>query len=147
MALHWAIPHIQACLAPEIFEQLKAVETNPWEEQDPNVASNIPVVNGRSGELLANIPMPSPKRIVRGKLRDLLNMDIDVRYGQSLTDLHVGSDGITAIFNNGETVVNGTVLIGADGGKLVFVVLAILASATYKVSQLGVPFAVKWSTK
>lgn len=133
MALHWAIPHIQACLAPELFKQLKSAETNPWVEQDAKVVSNIPLINGRSGELLAKIPMPSPKRIVRGKLRDLLNVDLDVRYGQSLTGLHVGSDGITAIFNDGETVVNGTVLIGADGGKLVLEFLAIPASATYKV--------------
>ncbi|CAG8903149.1 unnamed protein product [Penicillium egyptiacum] len=115
MALHWSIPHIQACLAPELFEQLKSVESNPWEEQDPKVVGNIPVINGRSGELLANIPMPSPKRIVRGKLRDLFNVDIDVHYGQALTDIQVGSNGITAIFNGGEMVVDGTVLIGADG--------------------------------
>ncbi|KAJ6134202.1 hypothetical protein N7523_000524 [Penicillium sp. IBT 18751x] len=117
MALHWSIPHIQACLPPKVFEQLKSVETNPWGKQDPKVVGNIPLINGRSGELLANVPMPSPRRIVRGKLRDLFNVDIDVRYGQSLTDVHVNSDGVTATFNNGETVVNGMVLIGADGAR------------------------------
>ncbi|KAJ5674770.1 uncharacterized protein N7477_004704 [Penicillium maclennaniae] len=117
MALHWSIPHIQACLPPELFEQLKSVETNPWGKQDPKVVGNIPLINGRSGELLANVPMPSPRRIVRGKLRDLFNVDVDVRYGQSLTDVHVNSDGVTATFNNGETVVNGTVLVGADGAR------------------------------
>lgn len=119
MALHWSIPHIQACLAPEQFEKLKSVETNPWEEQDQKVVSSIPIINGRSGDMLASIPMPSPKRVVRGKLRDLFNVGIDVHYGQALTNIYVGSDGITAVFNGGETAVNGTILIGADGARSV----------------------------
>ncbi|GKZ46144.1 hypothetical protein AbraIFM66951_009044 [Aspergillus brasiliensis] len=115
MALHWSVPHIEACLPSQSFAQLKSAETNPFEEQDPDVAGNIPLVNGRTGKLLAEIPMPSPRRIVRGKLRDLFRQDIDVHFGQALTDLHVGPDGVTAIFNNGETTVKGTMLIGADG--------------------------------
>lgn len=146
MAIHWSLPHIQACLAPEHFERLKSVETNPWEEQDPKVVGKIPLINGRSGDLLANIPMPSPRRVVRGKLRDMFNTDIDVVYGQALTDLHVGADGITAIFNGGETAINGTVLIGADGGKWDFDPIDILLM-TDRISKLGVSFAVNWSTR
>ena len=118
MALHWSIQHIEACLPAKIFEQLKSVETNPWEEQDPTEAGNIPVVNGRTGELMAKVPMPHPKRIVRGKLRDLFRKDIEVQFGQTLTDLRVDGEGVTAIFNNGDRIVKGAVLIGADGGKL-----------------------------
>ncbi|GKZ30515.1 hypothetical protein AbraIFM66950_009354 [Aspergillus brasiliensis] len=115
MALHWSVPHIEACLPSQSFAQLKSAETNPFEEQDPDVAGHIPVVNGRTGKLLAEVPMPSPRRIVRGKLRDLFRQDIEVNFGQALTDLHVGPDGVTAIFNNGETTAKGTMLIGADG--------------------------------
>lgn len=118
MALHWSIQHIEACLPPKIFEQLKSAETNPWEEQDPAEAGSIPVVNGRTGELMAKVPMPHPKRIVRGKLRDLFRKDIDVQFGHILTDLQVDEEGVTAIFNKGEKTVKGAVLIGADGGKL-----------------------------
>ncbi|GKZ17223.1 hypothetical protein AbraCBS73388_007275 [Aspergillus brasiliensis] len=96
MALHWSVPHIEACLPSQSFAQLKSAETNPFEEQDPDVAGNIPLVNGRTGKLLAEIPMPSPRRIVRGKLRDLFRQDIDVHFGQALTDLHVGPDGFAA---------------------------------------------------
>jgi hypothetical protein len=118
MALHWSIPHIEACLPPELFAQLKSTETNPWEEQDPSEVGSIPVVNGRTGELLAKVPMPDPKRIVRGKFRDLLRTDIAVHFGHALTDLRVEGDGVTAVFNGGERIVKGTVLIGADGGRL-----------------------------
>ena len=118
MALHWCIPYIESCLPPELFAQLKSVETNPWEEIDLTEASNIPLVNGRTGELLTAVPMPNPKRIVRGKLRDLFRKDIEVHFGHVLTDLRVESDGVEAIFNGGEKTVKGTVLIGADGGKL-----------------------------
>ena len=116
MALHWSIPHIQECLQPCDFEKLRSVETNPWEEMDSNTASNIPMINGRSGEVFANASMPSPRRVVRGKLRDLFKTGIDIHYDQHLTDFDVGSDGITAIFNGGKAVVNGTHLVGADGG-------------------------------
>lgn len=118
MALHWSIQHIEACLPPRIFEQLKSAENNPWEEQDPTETGGIPVINGRTGELLAKVPMPHPKRIVRGKLRDLFRKDIDVQFGQILTNLQVDEDGVTATFNDGEKTVKGAVLIGADGGKL-----------------------------
>ncbi|KAJ5887310.1 hypothetical protein N7504_011357 [Penicillium tannophilum] len=117
MALHWSIQHIEACLPPKIFEQLKSAETNPWEEQDPAEAGSIPVVNGRTGELMAKVPMPHPKRIVRGKLRDLFRKDIDVQFGHILTDLQVDEEGVTAIFNKGEKTVKGAVLIGADGAR------------------------------
>ncbi|KAJ6006717.1 hypothetical protein N7451_004661 [Penicillium sp. IBT 35674x] len=117
MALHWSIQHIEACLPPKIFEQLKSAETNPWEEQDPAEAGSIPVVNGRTGELLARVPMPHPKRIVRGKLRNLFRNDIDVQFGYTLTDLQVNEEGVTAIFNKGEKTVKGAVLIGTDGAR------------------------------
>lgn len=117
MALHWSIRHIEACLPSEYFAELNSAETNRFGEQDFHVAENIPVVNGHNGRLLANVPMPSPRRIVRGKLRDLFRQGIEVEFGQALTDFHVGPDGVTAIFNNGEKTAKGTMLIGADGGK------------------------------
>ncbi|OGM39338.1 hypothetical protein ABOM_012040 [Aspergillus bombycis] len=117
MALHWSIPHIEACLPSQYFAQLKSAETNIFEEHDPDVAENIPILNGSTGELLATVLMPSPRRIVRGKLRDLFRQGIDVHFGQALTGLHVGPDGVTARFNNGETTAKGTVLIGADGAR------------------------------
>ncbi|KAJ5528148.1 hypothetical protein N7513_012307 [Penicillium frequentans] len=117
MALHWSLQHIEACLPPKIFEQLKSAEANPWEEQDPTEAGSIPVVNGRTGELLARVPMPHPKRIVRGKLRDLFRKDIDVQFGHILTDLQVNNEIVTATFNEGEKTVKGAVLIGTDGAR------------------------------
>ncbi|OJJ65499.1 hypothetical protein ASPBRDRAFT_201764 [Aspergillus brasiliensis CBS 101740] len=119
MALHWSIRHIEACLPSEYFAQLNSAETNRFGEQDPHVAENIPVVNGHNGKLLANVAMPSPRRIVRGKLRDLFRQGVEIEFGQALTDFHVGRDGVTAIFNNGEKTAKGTMLIGADGARSV----------------------------
>ncbi|KAH8698913.1 hypothetical protein BGW36DRAFT_152598 [Talaromyces proteolyticus] len=121
VALHWSIPYIEACLPPELFAKLKSAETNRWEEHDPHVANNIPLVNGRTGEIMAKMPMPSARRVVRGKLRDLLKTEIDIQYGSTLTDIQIDhpetKNSVTALFNGGDVVAKGNMLIGADGAR------------------------------
>ncbi|KAH8693720.1 hypothetical protein BGW36DRAFT_409362 [Talaromyces proteolyticus] len=119
VALHWSIPFIEACLPAEVFAKIKTCETNPWEEIDPVVAGNIPLINGRTGKVLAKMPMDHPKRASRGKLRDLFKEGLDIQYDMKLTDVRVNDDGngVIARFNEGSVVVEGDVIIGADGAK------------------------------
>lgn len=117
MALHWSLPLIEKLLPPDLYSQLHTAFTNRWEEPDNTVASKIPIKNGATGELLAQIPMPSPQRVVRGKLRNLIRNDIAVHFGKRLTDLKIEDDGVLAIFNDGELSAKGSLIIGADGGE------------------------------
>ncbi|PKX88958.1 FAD-dependent oxidoreductase [Aspergillus novofumigatus IBT 16806] len=106
MALHSALPYLESILPPYLRDKLDSATTNPWSEPDPAIAAAIPFVNGATGELMAKIPMPSPKRVIRGKLRDLLRTGVEVRFGMRLT---------VADFNGQE--VRGSVLVEADGGS------------------------------
>ncbi|GIJ92636.1 hypothetical protein Asppvi_001914 [Aspergillus pseudoviridinutans] len=115
MAVHSALPYLESILPPVLRAKLNSATTNPWSEPDPAIAAAIPFVNGATGELMAKIPMPSPKRLIRGKLRDLLRTGVDVRFGMRLTDIRVEDDGVVAIFNGEE--VKGSVLVGADGRR------------------------------
>ncbi|GIC94655.1 uncharacterized protein Aud_001984 [Aspergillus udagawae] len=117
MALHSARPYLESILPPVLRAKLNSVTTNPWSEPDPAIAAAIPFVNGATGELMAKIPMPSPKRLIRGKLRELLRTGVEVRFGMRLTDVRVEDDGVAAVFD-GE-VVRGSVLVGADGPRSV----------------------------
>ncbi|GIK07571.1 hypothetical protein Aspvir_003237 [Aspergillus viridinutans] len=117
MAVHSALPYLESILPPVLRAKLNSTTTNPWSEPDPAIAAAIPFVNGATGELMAKIPMPSPKRVIRGKLRDLLRTGVEVRFGMRLTDIRVEDDGVVAVFN-GE-VVKGSVLVGADGSRSV----------------------------
>lgn len=116
MALHSALPYLESILPPELRAKLNSATTNPWSEPDPAIAAAIPFVNGATGELMAKIPMPSPKRVIRGKLRDLLRTGVEVRFGMGLTGIRVEDDGVVAVFDGEE--VKGSVLVGADGGRV-----------------------------
>ncbi|EAW25690.1 FAD-dependent oxidoreductase [Aspergillus fischeri NRRL 181] len=113
MALHSALPYLESILPSDLRAKLNSTTTNPWSEPDPAIAAAIPFVNGATGELMAKIPMPSPKRVIRGKLRDLLRTGVEVRFGRRLTDIRVDDDGVVAVFDR--EVVRGSVLVGADG--------------------------------
>ncbi|EAL84359.1 FAD-dependent oxidoreductase [Aspergillus fumigatus Af293] len=113
MALHSSLPYLDSILPSDLRAKLNSTTTNPWAEPDPTIAAAIPFVNGATGELMAKIPMPSPKRVIRGKLRDLLRTGVEVRFGRRLTDIRVEDDGVIAVFDGEE--VRGNVLVGADG--------------------------------
>lgn len=115
MALHSSLPYLDSILPSDLRAKLNSTTTNPWAEPDPTIAAAIPFVNGATGELMAKIPMPSPKRVIRGKLRDLLRTGVEVRFGRRLTDIRVEDDGVIAVFDGEE--VRGNVLVGADGGR------------------------------
>ncbi|RHZ50660.1 uncharacterized protein CDV56_102959 [Aspergillus thermomutatus] len=117
MALHSSLPYLESTLPPALHAKLNTATTNPWSEPDPGIAAAIPFVDGATGEVVAKIPMPHPKRVVRGKLRDLLRTDVEIRFGMRLTDVRVEDDGVVAVFN-GE-MVRGSVLVGADGARCV----------------------------
>ncbi|KAJ0127422.1 PA-phosphatase related-family protein [Fusarium oxysporum f. sp. albedinis] len=117
MALHWSTPNVEACLPPKLFEQLQTAQTDPWTVLTDEDAKTIPMVNGKTGELLTYVKAEGPRRVHRGRLRDLFRNGVDVHFGMELTDFSVEGDIVTARFNNGSEARKGFYLVGADGRK------------------------------
>ncbi|KAF5560475.1 FAD NAD(P)-binding domain-containing protein [Fusarium phyllophilum] len=117
MALHWSTPNVEACLPPELFAQLHTAQTDPWTVLSDDHAKTIPMVNGKTGELLTYVKAEGPRRVHRGRLRDLFRTGVNVHFGMELTNFKVEGDTVTAIFNNGSEVRQGSFLVGADGPR------------------------------
>ncbi|KAF4872472.1 FAD-dependent monooxygenase cctM [Colletotrichum siamense] len=118
MALHWSRRNVEQCLPPELFAALSSAHTNPWHEPSHDEAQSLPVVDGKTGEVLVAAKVDDGRRVVRRKLRDLFRRGIDVRFGYKLAGVDTSGEGVTATFENGE-VVRVDVLVGADGAKSV----------------------------
>ncbi|KAK1849775.1 hypothetical protein CCHR01_07593 [Colletotrichum chrysophilum] len=114
MALHWSRRNVEQCLPPELFAALSSAHTNPWHEPSHDEAQSLPVVDGKTGEVLVAAKVDDGRRVVRRKLRDLFRRGIDVRFGYKLAGVDTSGEGVTATFENGE-VVRVDVIVGADG--------------------------------
>lgn len=117
MALHWSRRNVEQCLPPELFAALSSAHTNPWHEPSHDEAQSLPVVGGKTGEVLVAAKVDDGRRVLRRKLRDLFRRGIDVRFGYKLAGVDASGERVTATFENGE-VVRVDVFVGADGGEL-----------------------------
>jgi hypothetical protein len=127
---------------PEISAKLKSTETHPWTDYDSTEAAYIPLVNGLTGDLMAKMPMPSGRRVSRGRLRNLLSTGIDIHFGMKLSEVRSESAAgekpvVTVIFNGGSVVANGSVVVGADGGLFL---CPISNSGTFSLNNLTLCF-------
>ncbi|KAI8224519.1 FAD-dependent monooxygenase cctM [Colletotrichum sp. SAR 10_77] len=77
MALHWSRRNVEQCLPPELFAALSSAHTNPWHEPSHDEAQSLPVVDGKTGEVLVAAKVDDGRRVVRRKLRDLFRQGID----------------------------------------------------------------------
>ncbi|KAI8167194.1 FAD-dependent monooxygenase cctM [Colletotrichum sp. SAR 10_65] len=77
MALHWSRRNVEQCLPPELFAALSSAHTNPWHEPSHDEAQSLPVVDGKTGEVLVAAKVDDGRRVVRRKLRDLFRRGID----------------------------------------------------------------------
>lgn len=114
MGLHWGHDSLEQMLPAELIKKLPVTETDPsLDATDDDV---LPMVNGKTGEVLIKVPTGKFIRYTRSKLLDLLKTGLNVHYGKTLTDVKFdGTDGpVTAIFNDGSTA-TGQTIIGCDG--------------------------------
>lgn len=76
------------------------------------------VLNGATGELVNELPIPKFYRFLRSRLRALMSEGIDIAYGKKLSSLSYAEDGasVTAHFEDG-TSEKGRLVIGADGSN------------------------------
>ncbi|KAI9753800.1 MAG: hypothetical protein M1835_000954 [Candelina submexicana] len=116
MAIHWSLPQLEALLPDHLVSRLDEAKNDPYyttKEEDV-----MPIVNGETGELMRNIPIPRAIRVSRRKLRAFCSQEIDVEYGKALVSMtfREDGDGVVAKFADGEEAL-GSVVIGTDGPK------------------------------
>lgn len=115
MGLHWGSSYLQA-LPPAIVGQLKWAETDPTIELSHEQETIIPVYNGKTGEVIANIDAVSTRRVSRSKLKKLLSQGLDIQYKKEIVNISATDRGVVAAFADGEEAV-GNVLVGCDSAN------------------------------
>ncbi len=74
MLIHWGNEFFKVCLEPDHLARLKSVQCDPYYESDFGPFPDyFPLKNGKTGELLLNLPAMSAIRVSRRKLRLFLS--------------------------------------------------------------------------
>jgi hypothetical protein len=77
MSVQWGLPMLKDCLPPELFDRVYTAANDPnFEPPDPGI---LPTLNGRTGELLKNVPLLRMYRVSRRRFRSLCSEGIDVQ--------------------------------------------------------------------
>lgn len=83
MALHWGGEFIKHW--PENIQQdIKCAQNDPDAVMTDEQEHTIPMVNGKTGDILFKAPMASTRRVSRTKLRLLLSRGINVQVSDRL---------------------------------------------------------------
>ncbi|OBT63336.1 hypothetical protein VE03_07263 [Pseudogymnoascus sp. 23342-1-I1] len=119
MSIQWGIPLLRQCLPEALFDRLQSSAANDpyFTPPDPGV---LPTLNGKTGELLKEVPLLRMIRVSRRKFRSLCAEGISVEYGKTLRDVVYDDDKdtVTAFFGDSSQAV-GSLLVGADGAHSV----------------------------
>lgn len=116
MSIQWGIPLLRDCLPDDLFDRLYTAANDPsFEPPDPG---KLPTLNGKTGELMKDIPLLRMYRVSRRKFRFLCAEGIQVEYGKILKDITYDDtqSTVTAIFTDGSQA-TGSLLVGADGAQ------------------------------
>ncbi|KFY70810.1 hypothetical protein V498_10201, partial [Pseudogymnoascus sp. VKM F-4517 (FW-2822)] len=117
MSIQWGIPLLRQCLPEALFDRLQSAANDPYfTPPDPGV---LPTLNGKTGELLKEIPLLRMFRVSRRKFRSLCAEGISVEYGKSLKDVVYDDDKdtVTAVFTDSSQAV-GSLLRAIFSGEL-----------------------------
>lgn len=102
---------LHECLPKHLAEQVETAQVDDYRAGEDEVMS---IYNGKSGDLLKDVPAPYNIRLARKKFLRLISQGVDIQWGKKLA--HVASDGktATATFQDG-TNASGNLLIGTEG--------------------------------
>ncbi|KAI9813308.1 MAG: hypothetical protein M1827_004250 [Pycnora praestabilis] len=116
MALHWATQYVGSCLPPDLADRTSEMMTDPFTTVNPD-DNVLPFHNGKTGELLANLPIKNTVRISRRKMRKLCSEGIDIQYNKRLIDIKDdGGSKVTISFDDGTTA-SGSIIVGCEGAR------------------------------
>ncbi|KAF2841942.1 FAD/NAD(P)-binding domain-containing protein [Patellaria atrata CBS 101060] len=113
--IYWAQSPLGNCLPQELNDQLTACQVDI---HTPAADDILPVLNGKTGEVLKEVAAPFNLRLQRRKFIQLLGTGIDIQYGKRLVGVESGNGIAKAKFEDGsEHTAN--LLIGAEGAHSV----------------------------
>ncbi|KAI1477939.1 FAD/NAD(P)-binding domain-containing protein [Daldinia eschscholtzii] len=117
IGLHWATALLESLLGEERWKHIDQAMVDPYMKPAP--VEYMPILNGKTGELLAKKPVENLRRVLRSRLRTFAAEELpDLRLGKKLERISYAEDGksVTAHFADG-TSETGRLLIGADGSQ------------------------------
>jgi 2-polyprenyl-6-methoxyphenol hydroxylase-like FAD-dependent oxidoreductase len=100
----------------EMYNNMQEAACDPY--FPPPDPGHLPTFNGKTGELIKNVPLVKMIRISRRRFRQYCAKDIAIQYDRKLSTISYSPDNthITAHFANGTTA-TGTLLIGTEGAQ------------------------------
>ncbi|KAG9246907.1 hypothetical protein BJ878DRAFT_539860 [Calycina marina] len=110
--IYWAQSRLDECLTPDLRALVKSVQTDP--SYTPSADSIMPLHNGKTGELMRNIPAPYSLRLRRKRWLQLLSKNVDIKWGKRVTCFEVAGGSVTLTFTDG-TRETGDLVVGAEG--------------------------------
>ena len=78
MTLHWGKDHLADCLPKPLFDRLQNIRADPYTILSPD-QSNLPLYNGKTGDLLTELKGENPVRVSRRKMRVLFAEGLDIQ--------------------------------------------------------------------
>ncbi|KAK5462741.1 hypothetical protein LTS15_002453 [Exophiala xenobiotica] len=115
VTIAWSHPFLQELLPEELFNRLAECQPDPKLNSKEAGCESVMVRDGATGAPIVEPPFPGIRRLNIQKTRNLWSKDVNVKFGKTVTNVELTSDGVTAHFQDG-TSESGTVLVGADGG-------------------------------
>ena len=83
MALHWGAEYIKHW-PQEIQDNLKTAQNDPDAVMTDEQEHTIPMIDGKTGDVLFKFPAASTRRVSRTRLRLLLSKGIDIQVSFSV---------------------------------------------------------------
>ncbi|KAM3414140.1 putative monooxygenase [Cercospora zeina] len=121
--IYWAQVPLQECLPEHLAKQVEDAQVDDYRAGEDEVMS---IYNGKTGELLRELPAPYNIRLARKRFLRLISQDVDIQWNKKLTHVSSCSSSssaqndttktatATATFSDGTTA-TGNLLIGAEG--------------------------------
>jgi hypothetical protein len=94
MTLHWGANHIDECLPQSLLDRLKSIYSDPYFVPPPGQKDGIPIYNGKTGGLLAEVRGDRPVRISRRKMRALFGEGLDIQVANHSNKIPIATDQV-----------------------------------------------------
>ncbi|PWY90710.1 FAD binding domain-containing protein [Aspergillus heteromorphus CBS 117.55] len=116
MGLHWGVGPSKGLLPGQLWARIPSIQVDPYtlpEEKDA-----LPFVNSQSREAMASIPVPFFYRLLRRKLRGLMEQSLDIQYGKAIDSIEYSTSGgyAKAVFEDGSSLW-ARLIVGDDGAR------------------------------
>ncbi|KAK3299887.1 uncharacterized protein B0H64DRAFT_421345 [Chaetomium fimeti] len=103
---------LRHCLPNSLFDRLDSIQVDPRQRPTSDIGTGF--LNLETAQPWLTIPSSLRRRVDRGRLRELLATDIDVKWTKRVVSFKLTDSGVSVCFSDG-TKVEGSVLVAADG--------------------------------